>query len=278
MAGPATSKPIAAVYLARGADPDSFAAFTRFVESYRRCPAQVDHDLIVVLKGFASACERERCVQIFAPFQVSFIEVDDESFDIGAYIDAACQLEHASLCFLNTHSEILASGWLARLSYHLRRPEVGALAATGSFESLDFSGFIGPAFPNAHLRSNCFAVRRTLFLDATAELIIRTKLDAYKVESGFLSLTRQIMGRGFETSIVGKNGRAYSPRWWPCSGTFRQGHQENLLVGDNHTRSYEKADLQEKLRLMQLAWGDYLEFADFSNEPNIEHVEGNMRC
>jgi hypothetical protein len=253
----------AVIYLARGADEGASGSFRRFLDSYSRFAAGAEHHLVVVLKGFADQTELEDAKRLFDPLAPTFLEVSDEGYDIGAYMKAADRIECEFLCFLNTHSELLADNWLQVLAYHLRRPEVGMAGATGSFESLESPGFVGPLFPNPHLRSNAFIVKRKLFLVALDGIVLRDKLDAYKVESGFDNLTRKIVGRGYDVPVIGRNGRAYPPRWWPSSGTYRQGAQENLIVSDNQTRGFDAADKQEKLRLMSYAWGNYVDPSEF---------------
>jgi hypothetical protein len=58
--------------------------------------------------------------------------------------------------------------------------------------------------------------------------------------------------------LVGRNGRAYPPEWWPFSDTFRQGQQENLLVADNITRTYDSSTWPEKQFLVQQTWGRFI--------------------
>jgi hypothetical protein len=43
------------------------------------------------------------------------------------------------VCFFNTFSEILSDNWLRKMAEHYRRPGVGAVGFTGSYESLDTS-------------------------------------------------------------------------------------------------------------------------------------------
>ncbi|HUN78408.1 MAG TPA: hypothetical protein VMU32_05775 [Solirubrobacteraceae bacterium] len=55
--------------------------------------------------------------------------------DLSAYTYAAEQLEHGRLCFLNSHSELLAPGWLAKLDAALADGGAGLVGATGSWAS-----------------------------------------------------------------------------------------------------------------------------------------------
>ncbi|VVC53491.1 protein of unknown function [Beijerinckiaceae bacterium RH AL1] len=244
------------VYLARGAGDDYEASFDRFVGSYARHPAGMDHRLVVLMKGFRSEIDAARERRRFESLGARVLDVDDAGLDIGAYIAAAREIESEYLCFLNTHAEILADNWLSALYEHVRRDDVGVVGATGSLETLESPGVPRTTFPNPHIRSNAFMLKRSLFLDLAGSLTIRDKVDAYIFESGADSFTRRIVGRGLETLVVGKNGRAYQPYDWVRSDTFRLGEQSNLLVADNQTRRYAEGDREEREMLYRFAWGD----------------------
>jgi hypothetical protein len=113
-----------------------------------------------------------------------------------------------------------------------------------------------PPFPNYHVRTNAFmAARETL-----ARVRIGTvffKLSAFMFESGYDSLTNQILRLGLRPLIVGRDGQAYEKERWHLARTFRQGCQENLLVADNQTDDYADADAARRAELSKFAWGDH---------------------
>jgi hypothetical protein len=183
------------------------------------------------------------------------MKMDDRGLDIGAYMNAANELTEDQVCFLDTHSELLAPAWLKKIALHLDRPEVGMVGATGSFESLSPPSSQFPSFPNVHLRLNGFMIERELFSAMLAGTAIRDKSDADLIESGSVSLTRRVFAQGLGVQIVGRNGRGYPPPWWPSSDTFHQGCQSNLLIGDNQTRAYIAATWNEKRTLVENTWG-----------------------
>lgn len=128
---PTVPNDIAVVYLARYAE--GTAPIGRFIESYKRHPAGVAHDLIVVRKGFpAGASDADGAL---ASLDAATIAIGDEGIDISAYAVAARQLPHRRIAFLNTFSEIAADDWLLKLQHALDDPLVGAASATGSYES-----------------------------------------------------------------------------------------------------------------------------------------------
>jgi hypothetical protein len=299
------------LHLVRFGEP--LDAFERFLASYRRLEAGVEHRFVLLCKGFpdqaALAPYRDRLDS--APAEL--IEVPDDGFDLTAYRRAAARLEGAILCYLNSHSVVLADGWLERLiaplehsaglagstgswnsgsstmryTFHLPGPydsvfpdrrwhreqsrrllAAGATAheaAAGAFSRpplryartaylllAPFALFRG--FPAPHIRTNAFAMRSETML-ALRFPNLRSKLRAWRLESGRGSITEQVAGMGLGTVVVGRDGVAYEPPDWPESETLWQGVQANLLVADNQTERYRLGDLEQRTLLSKVAWG-----------------------
>lgn len=116
-------------------------------------------------------------------------------------------------------------------------------------------------FPCDQLRTNTFMLRRETMLELQRGAI-RTKFDAYVFESGFHSLTAQILGRQQNVLVVGRDGVGYPPADWHKSDTFWQGEQKNLLVADNQTRRYENGTRAQRQFLRRFGWGLTAEEAD----------------
>jgi hypothetical protein len=111
-----------------------------------------------------------------------------------------------------------------------------------------------PPFPNHHLRTNAFVVDRDVLL-RVRDRGVRDKFDAWVLESGRHSITRQVEGLGLRAVVVGRDGRTYERREWPRSHTFWQGDQENLLIADNQTNTYRDGDAELRTVLSAFAWG-----------------------
>jgi hypothetical protein len=246
--------PVALIYFARGADDNHLARSRRFVRSYRRFKAGEEHDLMIIFKEFKDADHLAETREIFQSLRYQPLFTGDDRFDLGAYFEVAQQIPHERLCFLNSSSEILCDGWLLKLSANFAIPRVGIVGATASFESLP--GFA--SFPNPHLRPNAFMIRRRMFLEMISRFELTKKWCAYSAESGPTSITQQVVERGLTALVVGRDGRGYSPEWWPHSQTFRQGSQTNLLVHDNVTRTFESLPFSEKMEVSQRSWGDFI--------------------
>ena len=198
--------------------------------------------------------------------------------DIPAYFAAAESATEARVCFLNSYSQPLDPAWLRKLSTGLDQPRMGAVGATGSAESLftyyrdkwhgTRAGLLGrarhlaallywrrrfAAFPNLHLRTNAFLIGRQRFLQLRRP--VPDKNSAERFESGRRSLTACLRAQGLEVGVVGRDGVCYPPARWSQSRTFRSGAQENLLVADNRTLQYGRADAAGRAALTQGAWG-----------------------
>ncbi|UCI06846.1 hypothetical protein [Mesorhizobium sp. B1-1-8] len=257
---------VAVIYLVRGADGWWRSAADTFLASYRSHDSGAAHLPFVILKGFPDAASLAQARALFAEQAFEIIHLPDDGFDIGAYAAAARLVKEDHLCFFNTHSEILGHRWLAKFMVHLSAADVGLVGATGSYESLRPLSRHFLKFPNVHVRSNAFAIERMTFCSIVEGVDISSKRDAYRFESGRRSLTRLVLKRGKRVVLVGRNGRAFPPEWWPFSGTFRQGLQENLLVADNMTRAYESSTWLEKEFLVQQTWGRFVREENYSSD------------
>lgn len=274
---------ICVIYLARAADGTT--GLKRFVDSYIACPGEIDHDLWIAFKGFGSDRAIAEYMGSAAPVTFNEIHVPDHGFDIGTYGYVARRLggRYRYFCFLNTHSELLDENWLRHLHHWAAMEHVGAVAATGSYESI-YSGMPKkgpkhrrlvrrvlapmvrpfklwrlkvnyPPFPNPHLRTNAMMLKWEIMRQVWPRHI-RTKETAFRFESGVNSLTNQVRRMGLKVLVVGRDGRGYDIDDWPSSNTFRIGRHQNLLVADNRSRGFETMSREEKLFLARCAWGD----------------------
>ena len=284
----------AVLFLARG-HGGGVAAWDAFLASYRAHPAGCEHDLVIVAKGWDGVPGfqgvRTQALEVGA----TLLELPDDGFDWGAYGRAAARLEHRWLCCLNTHSRICAGGWLATLRAAAEQPGVGAAGAAGSWGTnapvfrfqapmvADYwrrkgalkglaaalrlfllryplaslrDGRFYPGFPNPHLRSNAFLVRRALFSEfLTGKAVPASKRDALVLECGHAGFTRFLEGRGLRAVVAGRDGRSYEAADWMESRTFCVPDPANLLVSDNRTRAYDEAAPLSRRNMERLSWG-----------------------
>ena len=193
----------------------------------------------------------------------------------------------------------METNWLQHLVQPLLEdPQVGVTGATGSCESLRASfstipptrryRFLPalrrrlyqhrhrhlwkpfPRFPNPHLRTNGFAIRRRDWLDLVPGSLTG-KWGGWKLESGHYSMTRQMLRRGLQVLVVDRYGQSYQPTEWSHSQTFRSGDQSHLLIADNQTRRFAAASRHERVALMQITWGPDATFPEVESTP-IKHL------
>ena len=227
----------------------------RFAASYRAHPPGLPHRLVVLLNGFDGASPDLRA---FDGIAHETVRVPEPTLDLPAYAYAARVLDASHLCFVNSHSEVLADGWLAALHGALEEPGVGLAGATGSYETPHSINPLRrrrwPRFPNPHIRTNGFIVARDLFRDLRWP-DVKTKVRAWELESGHAGMTAQIRARGLKAVVVDRDGGVHEPEAWPFSATFRAGEQAKLLIADNRTRDWQNADAATRAKLSKLAWG-----------------------
>lgn len=237
--------------------PYGVEAARRFVASYRAHPAGTEHTLLAVFAG----PEEDR-----SPFYAAFDAVEHERLNLGLGMDLAHyrtvveRFAAERYCFVNTVTEVLADDWLRLIGQALDSADVGMVGTCGSYETPNAvrpgplrrlrPGF--EAFPNPHLRTNGFALERSLIeeLEWPTQM---TREQTVALEGGGRSLTRQVRARGLQTLVVGRDG-AYPPPCWRQSRTFRSGEQENLLLADNRTRHYQEGGRVTRFGLAWLAW------------------------
>ena len=275
---------VALVYLARARS--GLESLRRFLSCYERHPGGLEHDLVVMFKGFSQEAELAEWGTALSGFPHRELRMSDFGFDIRAYSLAARRLPHRYLCFLNSFSEPLTPDWLRILHRWVGEPGVGVVGCTGAWTSIfsiveqELAGAAArsplhrlvlrikipinrrayPPFPNPHLRSNAFLISRELMNRVWPSFVVG-KRKAYHWESGRQGFTRRVEALNLRVLIAGKDARAYGADDWPRSGIFLQGNQENLLVSDNQTRGYDKADAATRCQLSRYAWGRDLTLA-----------------
>jgi len=251
--------------------------FERFLESYREKPAGINHDLLIIYKGFSSKAEIILHEELLTGIPHSFLLISDFGFDLRSYFMAVKKHESKYFCFVNSFSIIQSEDWLLKLYRQLIQPGVGLVGATGSWGSIRPGqkekpelpwvlklarrwigagfGIYFDAFRNYHLRTNSFMIARENMLKIRSGIIL-TKMQAWMLESGKKSITNQIEKMGLRPVVVGKDGKGYEKNEWDISNTFWRGTQSNLLISDNQTRKYDAADLEWRRKWEIFAWGE----------------------
>ena len=241
--------------------PLGLAPLERFAASYARWDAGAAHRRLVVYKEFHDPAALAAARRALGELAHDDLLMPERRLDLSAYALVAPREDAPWLYFLNSNSELLDAGWLAKPLAHLTGGGAGIVGATASYEG-SASTILGRvlrrrrllAFPNPHVRTNAFMLETELArsLDWGDP---RSKALAWQVESGPRSLTRQVLERGLAALVVGRDGVAYPPERWREADVFRTERQANLLVADNRTREFAEAGPARRRRLQELAWG-----------------------
>ena len=255
--------------------------FRQFLTSYMKCRAGVEHDLLIVYKGFYRKSDMVSYEQLLKDVPNSYMQIADFGFDLRAYFLAAEKCNYKYFCFLNSFSIILDYEWLLKIYQHITQPDVGMAGATGCWGSViigristhknnplwkkiirrliwkiirAYQRHYFHVFPNPYLRTNAFMMSRDNMLKIKKGIIL-TKTYTHKLESGKQGFTRQVIKMGLKPVVVGRNGIGYEIGDWCSSNTFWHGKQDNLLVSDNKTRLYCDDNSDLKNTLETFAWG-----------------------
>ncbi|MFH0976237.1 MAG: hypothetical protein V1874_10695 [Spirochaetota bacterium] len=270
-------KSICVVHLVR--EKNGIDTFKKFLESYLHYDSGIEHDLLIIFKGFSNKKIVSDYKKLLLGISYKEMYVKDFGFDIRPYFKAAKTFNYRFFCFLNSFSRILDNKWLFKMYNHIIKHEIGLVGTSGSYESyytnlvnwhnlkwyyklfinhyfqlIRLKFFYNP-FPNYHIRTNGFLISREILNKIHCGLIL-TKKNAYKFESGKDCLTKQVMKMGYEVVVVGKNGKGYKKEEWFLSETFRQASLNNLLIADNQTDLFLNADKNFALKLARYAWGN----------------------
>ena len=268
--------------------PYGLDVFREFLQSYLRFSAGIQHDFLIIFKdGGGSGDVEQKCRQLLSESGVAYEALTfNGGLDLDAYLYAAKNRSWEYIMFLNTKSVFLATNWLLKMHNPIQRNDIGMVSATGSWQShrstvfyalpwryeknksfhenfikykmllkaAFYYPFLFKSFPNPHLRTNAFMIRRSLFLKMRWKPL-KSKFRAYLCESGRNSITNQVIRAGYRTLIVDKEGRGFEIKEWPDTRTFWINEQENLLVADNQTTLYKNADAAYKRYLTYVGWG-----------------------
>lgn len=227
----------AVVYLCRGKDPNWRGRLTRFITSWLEHPPGVECKLYAILKEFDAADDlnwaTSRLGQLGAYNILSYVNVN--SFAAGSFAEACRDVDEPLVCFLGSSSEIMHTGWLARLHVGLAMPCVGVACCTGSYGRIT-AFFPDLPYPNPHIRNLSFLIVKEYYQRMVDGKQFMSKLDDLHFEHGPDSLTRRIMRDGRIPVVVEKN-RIIAPHEW--GDTTYRGNLENVLVLDRGARDYQ---------------------------------------
>ena len=253
-------------YLINGDEQNIEESIVNFSSSYMKYSSGIEHELYLLIKNRQKNNFDKIINDSFVDCNYKIMPVDNEGFDIGAYYQFAKQVDAKYIFLINTNSFLLTNNWLKKVSIGIEK-DIDLVGTSASYEQLKLknkndNNFFAK-FPNPHIRTNGFMIKRKLFIDIVNNYLNKiqkknflTKLDTYRFESGKIGLTSYLLNNNFKISLIGANGRLYNVKNWPVSNTFRLNEQENLLISDRQTRFYDSLQYQKKKYFNYISWGN----------------------
>lgn len=230
----------AIIYCAVTHGERTFDHCARFVSTWNTYPPNHDCDLIVACQGGPLATET---AMLFAGLNAKFWpRINDESRDIGAYLDAAKTIakDYDMLLCLGESVSFVREGWLKRLVEAWQRYGPGMY------------GFFGSHVVRAHLQTTAFAIAPQLLREYP--LSVTDRKSRYEFEHGERALWRRLYKRGVPVKLVLWNGEWSPGQWRLPQNCIWRGNQSNLLMHCNHVDKFREAD--EKTKRTWTAWAD----------------------
>ncbi len=190
------------------------------------------------------------------------------------YLKQACP--SATVKLSAPPSESAVRRWRARATQFMKQREQDiefqALWEKLTGPEMSFSEYKRfPAFPNPHIRTNGFMLRRKHLARFDAAQM-DTKFNACAFESGTDSLTAQLRRDGLAALVVTSDGAGYDVPHWSRSETFRLGGQTRLILTDNRSRDFTAMTPAERAVHARITWGDYVKQKAPSDLPDYGYA------
>lgn len=269
--------------------PFGINTYHSFLQSYLKHKAGAEHTLLLLFNGVKNATDIDTFFELTNNSlneKYDFL-IFEKGQDMEVYQLSCNMVNFDKILFLNSYSKFNASNWL-KIYIDNFTDSVGMIGASASYQSIYSSVFDSnkiywefdknfrhnyrkyklflkvffywrfyfKPFPSPHIRATAYMIRREDYIRVKNNFPLRNKLDAYKVECGYNSITNQLLKMGYKVGIVNLDGKYFDLSDAKLSNTFRVNNQEKLLISDKQTDWYENANEADKLHLKRLAWGN----------------------
>ena len=184
---------ICVAYLVRVGEP--YANLYNFIDSFSEHEPGIECNLHIIFKGFSEYNLGEVYTDPLKDIRHTKLFLPDIGIDIDTYFEVATKTCYNYYFFLNSHSIIISPNWLLKIYIVGSKRDVGLTGATGSwgtvgceiswglflfllatkknafqavleFCTLAINRLNHPTFPNPHIRTNSFFIRRDIFLES----------------------------------------------------------------------------------------------------------------
>lgn len=244
-----------------------------FLKNYQNFESGHPHELLICFK----LLNKEK-LMIFRKLltNINHIEYIDDcinnDFDLGSYSRVALSYSSHLIFFLNSYSYPICDNWLNIIIKNYEENSI--LATSASYESLlssiklkkfykilnyfiklfQYQKLFYP-FPNPHIRTTGFLIKGSEYLKFMNDKSIKSKIDAWKIESGKDSLTNHFKKLNFNIYVINSEGKKFSENKWKYSQTYNYSDLNKSIISDKHIRKYHLLDKIEKLKFQDNTWG-----------------------
>jgi len=282
---------IGVLYLIRLGDP--LVRLHRFLNSLPKIkPPNVNIYILIKTCGDIDFFNEVRDVIQNSGFSLSLTEMNDEGFDLGAYYLFSKIIEDSLVLPMSSSSRFSQDVDFSKIISQFENPKIGLIGAMASRESprsglLDarkewvearvkisnfrpvqkiiilisifsrkrarqiFLSF--PEFPNTHIRTTGFVIRKHL-LQEVIQRLPKDKFETLILESGKESIYQKLLKKGFQ-SKVHINGRFIDPESRAAEDTFRSLDSDPPFVFDHWWDHFHETPLETKTCLIEATWG-----------------------
>jgi len=224
----------ALVYICVSLGRRSMEYAQRFATTYRRFPADWEHELVVVFNGGPA---RRELRNVFEPVPHGHHERPNTGWDIGAYQDVASRIDPDLMLCFGEATYFHRRGWLARYAQAFKIHGPGMYGAYSSY-------LVSP-----HLNTTSFACSPALIRQYPVRC--KDRRDRYEFEHGSASLWRRVATQGFAAKLVTWDGERDMPEWRTPPNILWRGDQSNCLTWCQHTDRYNEVNQETRER-----WAD----------------------
>jgi hypothetical protein len=225
-------------------EPDWYAPYTkRFVDSYLKYPAGIEHELIICFCGGDPSIGM---MELFDPIATSYASYRGPGWDIGAYQTVSERLDADLAMFMAAPVNFIRADWLAPFKEAREVYGNGLYGPQASYEN----------YP--HIRTGCFACPPLLFNTYPHKIDSREKCCWFESGGGNPSwnFTGWMLANGYEARMVLPGRCCKLQAWRDPPNIFRRGDQSNLLIWDRHNDIYRESSLERQRILEKQANGE----------------------
>lgn len=219
--------------------------FQRFIDTYNRFPAGIEHDLFLML---CNGCR-------FAGEDLAYVDGDStpcyfgpeyhgEGCDIGAHQHMANSLEpdYDFMVCCSSQVHFHRAGWLTRMVDAREKFGPGLYGGMGSYEQ-----------KRPHIRTCFYGTDPKLFRGYPE--VVNSRVKSLQFESQPNNFMGWLQGQGMTGYMVAWDG-VYGPESFrKPPNVFRRGDQSNCLVWDRHTAIYASDTPEQRAITEALADG-----------------------